>query len=72
MLKSCIYMFDVVDTAFSYERKLIVRSFLQDFCKGKGSGLEIICNAHIAFLLGGAAAAFKLPVNQPGDGSSRL
>ena len=46
-------MFDIVDTAFSYERELIVCSFLQDFSKGKGSSLRLICNAHTAFLLGG-------------------
>ena len=44
-------MFDIVDTAFSYERELIVCSFLQDFSKGKGSSLQLICNAHTAFLL---------------------
>ena len=48
-------MFDIiVDTAFSYERELIVCSFLQDFSKGKGSSLQLICNAHTAFLLCGA------------------
>ena len=44
-------MFDNVDTAFSYERALIVRSFLQDFSKWKGSSLQLISNAHTAFLL---------------------
>ena len=48
-------MFDIVDTAFSYERKLIVCSFLQDFSKGKGSSLQLFCNAHTAFLLCTAA-----------------
>ena len=41
-------MFDIVDTAF---REFIVCSFLQDLSKGKGSSLQLICNAHIAFLL---------------------
>ena len=44
-------MFDIVDSAFSYERELIVCSFLQDFSKGKGSSLQLICNAHTVFLL---------------------
>ena len=47
-------MFDIVDTAFSYERELIVCSFLQDFSKGKGSTLQLIYNAHTVFLLCGA------------------
>ena len=46
-------MFDTVDTAFSYEVELIVHSFLQDFSKAKGSRLQLICNAHTAFLLCG-------------------
>ena len=41
--------------SFGYERELIVCSFLQDFCKGKGSNLQLICNAHTSFLLCGAA-----------------
>ena len=47
-------MFDIVDAAFSYERELIVCSFLQDVSMGKGSSLQLICNAHTAFLLSGA------------------
>ena len=47
-------MFDIVDTALSYERELVVCSFLQDFSKGKGSSLQLIYNAHTAFLLCGA------------------
>ena len=39
----------MVDTAFSYERELIVCSFLLDFPMGKGSSLQIICNTHTAF-----------------------
>ena len=38
------------DTAFSYERALIVCSFVQDFYKGKGNNLQFIYDAHIAFL----------------------
>ena len=48
-------MFDIVDTAFSYEKELIVYSFLQDFPKGKGSSFSLICNVHTALLLCGAA-----------------
>ena len=54
MLKGCTYTFDIVDTAFNYETELVVRSFLQDFGKGKGSSLQLICNAHTVFLLCGA------------------
>ena len=46
-------MADILDTIFSYERELTVCSFLQNFSKGKGSGLQLICNAHTAFLLCG-------------------
>ena len=50
ILKSYIYTyFDIVDTAFSCERELMVCSFLQDFSKGKGSSLRLICNANTAF-----------------------
>ena len=56
MLKSCIYIcvIYIVDAAFSYERELIVCLFLQDFSTRKGSSLQLICNAHTAFLLCGA------------------
>ena len=47
-------MFDKVDTAFSYERGLIVCSFLEDFSKGKGGSLQLIYNAHTTFILCGA------------------
>ena len=47
-------MFDVVDTVFSYEIELIICSIQQDFSKRKGSSLQLICNAHTAFLLCGA------------------
>ena len=47
------YMFDIVDTAFSYETELTVCSILQDFSKSEGSSLQLICNAHTAFLLCG-------------------
>ena len=53
-------MFDIVDTVFSYKRELITWSFLQDFSKGKASSLQFICNAHTAFLLGGAGLPFRL------------
>ena len=56
-------MFDIVDTAYSYEGELIVRSFLQDFSKGKGSGLQVICNVHTAFLLCGAEVFVTLALN---------
>ena len=38
--KLYLHMFDIVDTAFDFERKLIICSFLQDFPKGKGSSLQ--------------------------------
>ena len=41
-------MFCIADAAFSYERELIVCSYLQNFCKGKGSRLQFICIAHTA------------------------
>ena len=43
-------MFDIADTTFSYEKELIFCSFLQGFSKAKGSSLQLICNAHTAFL----------------------
>ena len=52
-------MFDIVDTAFSYEGKLIVCSFLQDIPKGKGSNLQLIYNAHTAFLLCGTVMTYQ-------------
>ena len=48
------HKFDIVDTALSYGRELIVCSFLQDFSTGKQSNLQLMCNAHTAFLLFGA------------------
>ena len=45
-----LHMLDIVDTYFSCERELIVCSFLQDFSKGKGSSLQVICYAHAVFL----------------------
>ena len=54
-------MFDIVDTAFSYEREMIVCSFLKDFSEGKGSTLLLICNAHTAFLLCGAEYVELVP-----------
>ena len=44
-------MFDIVDTAFSCKREMIVCSILHDIFKGKGNSLQLICNAHTAFLL---------------------
>ena len=49
-------MFDLVDTLYSYERVLIICSFLQDISKGKRSSLQLICNAHTAFTLYGRPA----------------
>ena len=49
--KLYLHMFDLVDTVFSYESELFVCSFLQDFSMGKGSSLQLICNAHAAFFL---------------------
>ena len=45
------HIFDMVDTAFSYCRALIVCYFLQESSKVKESTLHVICNAHTAFLL---------------------
>ena len=53
MLKTCIYTC-LICNAFSYDREFIICSFLQDFSKGKGSNLQLICNAHTAFLHSGA------------------
>ena len=39
-------MFDIVHTALSNERELIVCSFQQDFSKGEESCLQLIRNAH--------------------------
>ena len=39
----------MVDTAFIYESELVVCSFLHDLPKGKGSSLQIHCNAHTVF-----------------------
>ena len=48
-----ILMFDIVDTAFSHERELLISAgFLQE---EKEVALHVICNAHTAFLLCGAA-----------------
>ena len=47
-------MIDIVDAAFSYERELIVCSFLQISSKVKRSHLYFIWYADTAFLLGGA------------------
>ena len=44
-------MFDIVDTSLSYERALTICSLLKDFSKGKGSSLQLNCNAHTAFCL---------------------
>ena len=52
--KLYLHMSDIVDTAFSYDRKLIVCSFLQDISMGKGSSLQLIFNTLTAFLLCGA------------------
>ena len=45
-------MFDIVNTASSYEREVIC-SFLQDFFQRKRSSLQLICKAHSALLLVG-------------------
>ena len=37
MPKCCVYMFDIVYTAFSCEGELNVSSFLENFLKGRGS-----------------------------------
>ncbi len=57
-------MFDMVDTVFSYWRKLIVYYFFQESFKVKESSLHEIWNADTAFLLS-RAALFSLAVNEP-------
>ncbi len=47
-------MFDVVDTAWSYWRALVVCLFLQESFKVKESSLHEILNAGTAFSFGGA------------------
>ncbi len=54
VVKGCMYMFNVVDTAFNYWRALIICLFLQESSKVKESSLHEIWNADTAFLLGGA------------------
>ena len=49
--KLYLHMVDKVDTALSYGKELILYSFLQDMSEGKGSSLQLIYNAHTAFLL---------------------
>ncbi len=51
ILKGCMFMFDIVDTPFSYWRGLIVWSSLQSFSKTKESTLHVIWNANTVFLL---------------------
>ena len=62
MLKIAFTDFDIADTALGYERELIVYSFLQDFSKGKGSDLPLICNAQTAFLLSEAVGFYYYPL----------
>ena len=40
-------MFDIVDTAFKYERELIVCWFLEDFFKEKESSLQLLSAIHM-------------------------
>ena len=54
-------MFDIiVDTAFCYKRELIVCSFLQGLSKGKGSTLQLTCNAHTMFWFVGQKCGYAL------------
>ena len=57
-----LHMFAIEDTAFSYERELILCLFLQDFSKRKGSSLQLFCNAHTAlyFVVHDLSHAFVL------------
>ena len=45
--KLYLNMFDMVDTAFSYEKEWIICSFLQEFSNGKGSS----CNSSATHIL---------------------
>ena len=58
--------FYIVDTAFSYEREFIVCSSLQDFTKGKGSILQLMCNAYTSFLLCVAVVTAFALISFPG------
>ena len=55
-------MFNVVDTFFSYERALVVCSFLQESSKVKYRLHEIL-NADTAFLLGAAEVQSSMVQN---------
>ncbi len=48
-----VYMFDIVDTLFSYGRGLILCSSLQEISKTKESTPSVILNADTAFLFVG-------------------
>ena len=52
--KLYFHVCDISDTAFSYEREFREKKLQWDFSEGKGSDLQLICNAHTAFLLNGA------------------
>ncbi len=55
VVKGCMHiMFDIVDTAFSFGRALIICEFIQESFKVKESSLHEIWNADTAFLLSGA------------------
>ena len=55
-------MVDMVGTAFSYGRALIVCQFLQESSKVKESSFHEIWNADTAFLPGGAEAVWRTAV----------
>ncbi len=57
-------MFDIVDTAFSYGRGLIICSSLQEFSKTKESTMHVIWNVDTAFLLCGADVLYFYIVSQ--------
>ena len=61
-----LHMVNIVHTAFSYERELIICLFLQDFSKGKGSSVQLICNAHnCVFTLYGRAVWRQQIISHP-------
>ena len=47
--KLYLHMVNIVDTALSLDKELIICSFLQDISKEKESSLQLICNAQTAF-----------------------
>ena len=56
-------MFDILDTAFSYERKLTVCSFLQDFYYTREK--EVACNQYAMHILRFYFERQMIPSDEP-------